>query len=108
MAARIVSSQSKPIVDMVCDVCRAEGFRVSKNTSRSRSSTPSVDIVASRSDDGAERKLAFDCWEGASVDGRQVEDFVRRIHALKLDGGVYVSAKGFTEEAEFMAKKLKV
>ncbi len=109
MAARTVSSQSKAIVDIVCDVCRAEGFQVVKNPSRSRGSTPTVDIVASRNDESAERKLAFDCWQGESrVNGDQVEDFVRRIHALKLDGGVYVSAKGFTEEAEFMAKKLKV
>jgi len=109
MAARTVSSQSKPIVDMVCDICRAEGFQVVKNGSHSRSSTPTVDIVASRNDEGGERKLAFDCWEGEDrANGRQVEDFVRRIHALKLEGGVYVSAKGFTEEAEFMAKKLKV
>ncbi len=108
MAARTVSSQSKPIVDMVCDVCRAEGFRVTKNNSRSKTA-PTVDIVASRSDEGNERKLAFDCWEGENrVSGRQVEDFVRRIHALKLDGGVYVSSKGFTEEAEFMAKKLRI
>jgi hypothetical protein len=109
MAARTVSSQSKAIVDMVCDICRAEGFQVAKNTLHSKSSTPAVDIVASRNDEGIERKLAFDCWEGENrANGSQVEDFVRRIHVLKLDGGVYVSAKGFTEEAEFMAKKLKV
>ncbi len=68
-----------------------------------------VDIVASRNDEGTERRLAFDCWEGESrVSGHQVEDFVRTIHSLKLEGGVYVSSKGFTEEAEFMGKKLKV
>jgi Restriction endonuclease len=108
MAARTESTQSKPIVDMVCDVCRAEGFQVVKNSSPTRN-TPAVDIVASRNDEGIERKLAFDCWEGESrVSGHQVEDFVRRIHSLKLEGGVYVSSRGFTEEAEFMAKKLRV
>src|SRR5262245_40419252 len=109
MASRTISHQSKPIIDMVCDVCRAEGFTVEKNSPRGKDTNPRVDIIASRKDGEAQRTLAFDCWEGETrVSGHQVEDFVRRIHSLNLEGGVYVSSKGFTEEAEFMARKLKV
>jgi Holliday junction resolvase len=109
MAMRAASAQSKAIIDIVCDVCRAEGFSVVKNPQDAGSVSPLVDIVASRKDGDATRTLAFDCWEGeAQVNGKQVEEFVRRIHSLRLGGGVYVSSKGFTGDAEFMARKLGV
>jgi Holliday junction resolvase len=109
MEGRAVTEQSKAIVDIVCDVCRAEGFSVIKNSSDASRETPTVDIVASRKDGGNTRTLAFECWQGErEVNGKQVENFVQRIHALSLGGGVYVSSRGFTGDAEFMARKLGV
>src|SRR5215467_1676927 len=97
----------RAIIDIVCDVCRAEGFTVSKNDGKRKSAV--VDVIASRDEGEGKKSLAFQCWEGeARINGRQVEDFVRKIHSLDLEGGVYVSSKGFTEDAEFMARKLKI
>jgi restriction endonuclease len=109
MAGRTVTGLSKATVDIVCDVCRAEGFSVVKNSRDPSSTFTTVDIVASRKDGENMQTLAFDCWEGEDqINGRQVEDFVKRIHMLHLGGGIYVSSKGFTGDAEFMARKLGV
>src|SRR6266704_2227750 len=107
MAATFATGQSKAIVDIVCDVCRAEGFSVVKRSHDLTGETLTVDIVATREDGENTNTLAFECSEGEDqVNGKQVENFVRRIHSLRLGGGVYVSSKGFTGDAEFMARKL--
>src|SRR5881397_3569279 len=109
MAARGVSDSPSAIIDMVCDVCRAEGFSVDKNPQPGLDPKLTVDIVASRTRGKKTQKLAFECWGGdVQINGKQVEAFVQRIHALGLGGGVYVSPKGFTGDAEFVARKLGV
>ncbi len=109
MADGTIAGPTRAIVDIVCDVCRAEGFSVVKNPHGGASPETTVDIVASRKNGDDTQSLAFECWEGESqVNGRQVENFVSRIHSLGLGGGVYVSPKGFTGDAEFIARKLGV
>ncbi len=109
MADRTIAGPTRAIVDIVCDVCRAEGFSVVKNSRNERSTDPTVDIVASRKNGKNTQSLAFECWEGENqVNGKQVENFVKRINSLGLQGGVYVSPEGFTGDAEFMARKLRV
>jgi len=109
MAATFATGQSKAIVDIVCDVCRAEGFSVVKRSHDLTGETLTVDIVATRKDGESTRTIAFECSEGEDqVNGKQVENFVKRIHSLRLGGGVYVSSRGFTGDAEFMARKLGV
>src|SRR5712692_909596 len=108
MASRVVPGSPGAIVDMVCDVCRAEGFSVEKKP-QPQNDSPSVDILASRKNGKKTQTLAFECWEGDDqVNGKQVEGFVKRINTLGLSGGVYVSPKGFTGDAEFVARKLGI
>ncbi len=97
------------VVDMVCDVCRVEGFEVEKNAQTGDSPGYFVDILASRKKGKKVQKVAFECWEGTSqVDGREVERFAARLKSLGIQSGIYVSPKGFGGNAEFMARKLGV
>src|SRR5207244_5744260 len=97
------------VVDMVCDVCRVEGFEVEKNAKTGYSPTYFVDILASRKKGKKVQKVAFECWEGTSqVEGREVEKFASRLKSLGIQSGIYVSPKGFGGNAEFMARKLGV
>ena len=97
------------VVDMVCDVCRVEGFEVEKNAQTGDSPSYFVDILASRKKGKKVQKVAFECWEGTSqVDGREVEKFADRLKSLGIQSGIYVSPKGFGGNAEFMARKLGV
>ncbi len=109
MAGRTSAASSRPIIDIVCDVCRAEGFSVVKSSDAMTNQDLTVDIVASRNAGSKTQSLGFECWEGDyQVNGKQVENFVRRVNSLGLEGGVYVSSKGFTGDAEFVARKLGV
>ena len=97
------------IVDMVCDVCRIEGFEVEKNAQTGDSPSYFVDILASRKKGKKVQRVAFECWEGTSqVEGREVEKFAARLKSLGIQSGIYVSPKGFGGNAEFMARKLGV
>src|SRR5437899_5391478 len=97
------------VVDMVCDVCRVEGFEVEKNAQTGDSPTYFVDILASRKKGKKVQKVAFECWEGTSqVEGREVEKFAARLKSLGIQSGIYVSPRGFGGNAEFMARKLGV
>ncbi|HEX9429427.1 MAG TPA: restriction endonuclease [Candidatus Bathyarchaeia archaeon] len=97
------------VVDMVCDVCRVEGFEVEKNAQTDDSPSHFVDILASRKKGKKIQKVAFECWEGPSqVEGREVEKFAARLKSLGIQSGIYVSPKGFGGNAEFMARKLGV
>ncbi len=94
---------------MVCDVCRVEGFSVEKNVQAHNEEPLFVDIVASRRARRKTQKVAFECFEGdRQVTGREVESFVSRLRNLGLKSGVYVSPKGFTGDAEFIARKLGI
>jgi len=109
----IMATQTSPdanfVVDMVCDVCRVEGFEVQKNVQSETSQAHFVDIVASRKKGKKTQRVAFECWEGdRQVNGREVEGFVSRLREVGVDSGIYVSPKGFTGDAEFMARKLGV
>ena len=97
------------VVDMVCDVCRVEGFDVEKNAQAGDSHSYFVDILASRKKGKKVQKVAFECWEGTSqVEGREIEKFAARLKSLAIESGIYVSPKGFAGNAEFMARKLGV
>jgi len=97
------------VVDMVCDVCRVEGFEVEKNAQPGDSPSYFVDILASRKKGKKVQRVAFECWEGTSqVEGREVEKFAARLKSLGIQSGIYVSPKGFGGNAEFMARKLGV
>jgi Restriction endonuclease len=109
MAAQTSSDSNNFVVDMVCDVCRVEGFEVQKNVQAGQSEAHFVDIVASRKQGKKTQKVAFECWEGdRQVNGREVEGFASRLRDVGVDSGIYVSPKGFTGDAEFMARKLGV
>src|SRR5947209_8088343 len=103
------TESSNLVVDMVCDVCRVEGFEVQKNAQTGDSPGYFVDILASRKKGKKVQKVAFECWEGNSqVDGREVEQFDARSKSQGIQSGIYVSPKGFGGNAEFMARKLGV
>ncbi len=109
MAAQTSPNSNDFVVDMVCDVCRIEGFDVEKNVQAGGSEDHFVDIIASRKKGKKTQKVAFECWEGdRQVNGREVEGFVNRLKNSGLPGGIYVSPKGFTGDAEFIARKLGV
>ncbi len=109
MAAQTSPNSNDFVVDMVCDVCRIEGFDVEKNVQADGSEDHFVDIIASRKKGKKTQKVAFECWEGdRQVNGREVEGFVNRLKDNGLPSGIYVSPKGFTGDAEFIAKKLGV
>lgn len=108
----MATARSEPgnfVVDMVCDVCRVEGFEVEKNAETGDSPGNIVDILASRKKGKKIQKIAFECWEGTGqVDGKEVERFAARLKSLGIDNGIYVSPKGFVGNAEFMARKLGI
>ena len=109
MAAQTSPSSNDFVVDMVCDVCRIEGFDVEKNVQAEGSDDHFVDIIASRKKGKKTQKVAFECWEGdRQVNGREVEGFASRLKDSGLPSGIYVSPKGFTGDAEFIARKLGV
>src|SRR5947208_12602181 len=109
MASQTNSDSNNFVLDMVSDVCRIEGFNVEKNVQADDSGDHSVDIIASRTTGKTIQRVAFECWEGdRQVNGREVEGFVNRIRSAGLSSGIYVSPKGFTGDAEFIARKLGV
>lgn len=109
MAAQTSRDSNNFVVDMVCDVCRIEGFEVEKNVQAGQSESHLVDIVASKKAGKKTQKVAFECWEGdRQVNGREVEGFAMRLKNVGLENGIYVSPKGFTGDAEFMARKYGV
>jgi restriction endonuclease len=109
MANQVSQESSNFVVDMVSDVCRVEGFNIEKNVQAGDSSEHIVDIIASRTKGKKTQKVAFECWEGdRQVNGREVEGFASRLRSAGLPSGIYVSPKGFTGDAEFMARKLGV
>lgn len=109
MTTNARSESGNFVVDMVCDVCRVEGFEVEKNAQTGESPSRFVDILASRKKGKKIQKVAFECWEGTSqVEGREVEKFAARLKSLGIQSGIYVSPKGFGGNAEFMARKLGV
>lgn len=106
---KVASESPSLVVDMVCDVCRVEGFSIEKNVLAHSEGSLFVDIVASRRAKRKTEKVAFECFEGdRQITGREVESFVSRLRNLGLKSGVYVSPKGFTGDAEFIARKLGV
>src|SRR5690242_19950537 len=109
MASQTSQDPNNFVVDMVSDVCRVEGFNVEKNVQADESGDQFVDIVASRTTGKKTQKVAFECWEGdRQVNGREVEGFASRLRSAGLTSGIYVSPKGFTGDAEFIARKLGV
>jgi hypothetical protein len=109
MTTNAGTESSNFVVDMVCDVCRVEGFEVEKNAQTGDSPSHFVDILASRKKGKKIQKVAFECWEGTSqVEGREVEKFAARLKSLGIQSGIYVSPKGFGGNAEFMARTLGV
>lgn len=109
MAAQTSRDPNNFVVDMVCDVCRIEGFVVEKNLQEGQSGSHIVDVVASKTNGSTTQKVAFECWEGdRQVNGREVESFVFRLRKAGIESGIYVSPKGFTGDAEFMARKLGI
>ena len=109
MATTNRSESGNFVVDMVCDVCRVEGFEVEKNAQTLDSPSSFVDILASRKRGKKVQKIAFECWEGTTpVEGHEVERFAARLKSLGILSGIYVSPKGFGGNAEFMARKLGV
>ncbi len=109
MATQTSPDSTNFVVDMVCDICRVEGFNVEKNVQAGVSEAHIVDIVASRKKGKKTQKVAFECWEGdRQVNGREVEHFAARLKNIGLPSGIYVSPKGFTGDAEFMARRLGV
>lgn len=109
MASQASPESNNFVVDMVSDVCRVEGFNVEKNVHTEDSDEHFVDIIASKTKGKKTRKVAFECWEGErQVNGREVEGFANRLRSAGLPNGIYVSPKGFTGDAEFMARKLGV
>src|SRR3989441_10892793 len=109
MASQTSSNSNNFVLEMVCDVCRVEGFNVEKHVQADDSGDHFVDIIASRTTGKKTQKVAFECWEGdRQVNGREVEGFVNRLRSAGLESGIYVSPKGFTGDAEFIALKLGV
>ncbi|HZY46517.1 MAG TPA: restriction endonuclease [Candidatus Bathyarchaeia archaeon] len=107
MATR--SESNNFVVDMVCDICRVEGFEVERNAQGGDIPGNIVDVLASRKKGKKLQKIAFECWEGTGqVEGREVERFAARLKSLGIENGIYVSPKGFGGNAEFMARKLGV
>src|SRR5947208_14278191 len=97
------------VVDMVCDVCRVEGFEVEKNARTGDSPSHFVDILASKKKGKKIQNVAFECWEGSTqVEGREVEKFAARLNNQAIHSGIYVSPKGFGGNAEVMARNLGV
>ncbi len=109
MTASLASDSGKLLVDMVCDVCRVEGFTVEKNVEAEKNTGNFVDIVASRNVRKKRQKIAFECWErDTQVDGKQIESFAKRLGDLGIKSGIYVSPRGFTGDAEYFARRLRV
>lgn len=109
MTTSAASDSERLLVDMVCDVCRVEGFTVEKDVEAEKNTGNIVDIVASRRFGGKVQKIAFECWEkDFQVNGKEIESFVKRLKDLDIGSGIYVSPKGFTGDAEFVARKLGI
>jgi hypothetical protein len=109
MTTSAASDSGRLLVEMVCDVCRVEGFTVDRNVESEKNAGNFVAIVASRQMDNKLQRIAFECWEKDSqVDARQIESFVKRLRDLGIPSGIYVSPKGFTGEAEYFARRLSI
>jgi len=109
LTAQPIPDSRNFVVDMVCDICRVEGFTVEKNVQAGTLDAQFVDVIASRTQGKKTQRVAFECWEGdRQVNGHEVERFAAQIRSFGLPSGVYVSPKGFTGDAEFMARKLGV
>jgi len=104
---------SRPlVVDMVCDVCRIEGFQVEHELDEEDAKGPGpghVSVIATRTEGDDKKQVAFECSESdQQIDTREIEAFRSRLRALRITNGVYVSPKGFTGSAEFVARKLGI
>src|SRR5437899_2864327 len=104
---------SRPlVVDMVCDVCRIEGFQVERELDEEDAKGPGpghVSVIATRTEGDDKKQVAFECSESdQQIDTREIEAFRSRLRALRITNGVYVSPKGFTGSAEFVARKLGI
>ena len=109
MSAIAPPGSGKLLVEMVSDVCRIEGFTIEKNVEAEKNTGNFLDIVASRRSGRKRQKIAFECWEReAQATAKEIESFVRRLRDLNIRHGIYVSPKGFTGDAEFVAKQLSV
>ena len=109
MSTKTASGSGKLLAEMVSDVCRIEGFTIEKNVEAEKNTRNFVDIVASRGSGKKAQKIAFECWEKETqATAKEVESFVKRLRDLDIRSGIYVSPKGFTGDAEFVAKQLSV
>ncbi len=109
MSSKVASNSPSLVVDMVCDVCRLEGFSVDRNVKANTENLFFVDVVASRRARRKTQKVAFECFEGdRQVSGHELESFVNRLRNLGVRNGIYVSPKGFTGDAEFIARNLGI
>jgi hypothetical protein len=109
MASGVASNSGKLLAEMISDVCQIEGFAVEKNVEVEASTGSLVDVVASRKTGGKTQRISFECWEKDSqVDSMQIESFVSRLRDLDIESGIFVSPKGFTGDAEYVARRLGV
>lgn len=102
---------SRPlVVDMVCDVCRIEGFQVERELDEEDASRPGhVSVIATRTEGDDKKQVAFECSESDhQIDTKEIEAFRSRLRALRITNGVFVCPKGFTGSAEFVARKLGI
>jgi hypothetical protein len=109
MTAEVRPESVNFVADMVCDLCRVEGFEVEKNAQTRGSPNQVIDVLASRKKGKKIHRVAFECLEGTQqAEGREVEKFAARLKSLGIQNGIYVSPNGFAGNAEFMARKLGV
>src|SRR3989475_795929 len=82
---------SRPlVVDMVCDVCRIEGFQVEREIDEEDAKGPGhVSIIATRTEGDDKKQVAFECSESdQQIDAREIEAFRSRLRALRITDGV--------------------
>src|SRR5438093_10634231 len=101
---------SRPlVVDMVCDVCRIEGFQVERELDEEDAKGPGpghVSVIATRTEGDDKKQVALECSESdQQIDTREIEAFRSRLRALRITKGVYVSPKRFTGNAEFVVRQ---
>ncbi|HZD13153.1 MAG TPA: restriction endonuclease, partial [Candidatus Binatus sp.] len=100
------------VVDMVCDVCRIEGFQIERDSEdhdQLENKRGHVAVIATRQEGENRKQVAFECSEtDQQIDTLDIERFRSRLRALGISNGVYVSPKGFTGSAEFIARKMGI
>src|SRR5437773_11857646 len=108
MAAQTGRDSSNLVVDMVCDVCRVEGFEVEKNVQAGESESHFVGVIASRKKGDKTQKVAFECWEGdRQVNGREVEGFAHRLRSRSEERRVGKESRGRGTRARCNKKKME-